>query len=395
MPTAQLRAGHVQPIWAGHPWVYAQAIEHVQGGAEAGDEIDVTDPRGNFLGRGFYSPKSALPIRILTRSPTQRLDGAFFRERLATALEERRAFGFPNTDTTGYRLVHSDGDHLSGLVVDVFGDTVALQFLTLGMRRAEGLVLTALGDLLKPKAILDRTPEKTAKLEGFAPRPPVLRGEDVSSLRFVERRFSFELPGELTQKTGYYFDQRALRARVETLARGKRVLDAYSFVGSFALAAARGGAEEVVCVDENVLALETALSLAKHHGLVLSTARADARAVLGDAHASFDMVLVDPPRLAPSRGAKEKALHHYAKLVELGCKATKPGGLLVFSSCSAAVDLGSLTRALATGALRANTVATVLERHFQDVDHPVLAAHPEGLYLKSLIARITPREGRR
>jgi 23S rRNA (cytosine1962-C5)-methyltransferase len=172
----------------------------------------------------------------------------------------------------------------------------------------------------------------------------------------------------------------------------KKVLDAYSYVGAFGLAAARAGAE-VTCVDESALAIEIAAENARANGLSehITFERNDARHVMSASHAAYDITVVDPPRLAPTRSAREQALVMYSKLAELGCKATKPGGLLVLCSCSAAVDLSALTRALATGAVRANVNALVIERAFQGADHPVPAAFGEGLYLKALIARIEPR----
>lgn len=390
----RLKPGHVQPVWAGHPWVYAQAIESVEGGATRGDVVSVLDPRGNMLGRGFYSPESAIPVRILVRDEVTAIDGAFFRARLAHAVGLREAVGLPAGDaTTGYRLVHAEGDGLPGLIVDRFGDVLVVQFLSLGMKLREGLVLEALQHILSPRAILDRTPSSATKHEGVAAGEGVIRGDSIESLELSERGLRYVLPLSLGQKTGFYFDQRELRARVEQLAHGRRVLDAYGYVGSFAMAAARGGASDVLSVDESALAQEVAAECAKLNGLDgrIRFQRADARRVLQEAHGSYDLTIVDPPRLAPRRGVRANALMAYAKLAELGCRATKPGGFVVFCSCSAAVDLTALTRALATGALRANVSAQVIERHFQGPDHPVVSAFPEGLYLKALIARVQPR----
>ncbi len=393
--TVRLKPGHVQPVWAGHPWVYAQAVERVEGGATAGDEVRVVDPRGNFLGRGFYSPGSAIPVRILVRDEAPRIDGHFFHARIARAEAARRAFGLPSPDTNGYRVVHSEGDELPGLIVDRFDDVLVIQLLTFGMKVRESLILQALVDVLRPRTILDRTPETVKKLERFDPGKGVVLGDEVSELVFLERRLRYRLPLDIGQKTGFYFDQRGLRARVEELAHGRTVLDAYSFIGPFALAAARGGAKEVIAVDQSGTALEVGAECARLNGLEgkIQFLREDAKNALADAGKSGgrDLVLLDPPRLAPTRGSRENALVAYARVAEAGCRATKPGGILVLSSCSAAVDLAALTRALATGALRANRQAVVVERSFQGHDHPALSAHGEGLYLKSVIARVEKR----
>lgn len=396
--TVRLKPGHVQPIWAGHPWVYAQAIERAEG-ATRGDEVKVVDPRGNFLGRGLYSAGSAIPVRLLVRDEETPIDTTFFRHRIERAVAARALLGLgTSSETTGYRLVHAEGDMLPGLIVDRFGDVLSVQFLTFGMKVREAMVLEALGQVVHPRAIVDRTPAGTAKAEHFVPSNGVVRGDpDVKTLEFVERGLAWKVPLELGHKTGFYFDQRDLRARASVLARSvgsapKRVLDAYSYVGAFGLAAAREGAE-VVCVDESALAIEIGRENAVANGLGdrIRFERGDARRAMQDAHASYDLTIVDPPRLAPTRSAREQALVMYAKLAELGCRATKPGGTLVLCSCSAAVDLTALTRALATGALRANVSALVIERAFQGADHPVPAAFGEGLYLKALVARIEPR----
>ncbi len=394
MATVRLKPGHVQPVWAGHPWVYAQAIDRVEGGATRGDEVVVVDPRGNFLGRGFYSPGSAIPVRILVRDEATPIDTALFRTKFERALALRKQMGLGSSaDTTGYRLVHAEGDGVPGLIVDRFGDVLVVQILTLGMKDREAMILEALGEVFAPKAIIDRTPPGAAKTEGFTEGKGVVRGTAPSAITFKERGIAWSLASDVGQKTGFYFDQRDLRGRVESLSAGKRVLDAYSYIGAFGLAAARGGATEVVCVDESAVAVEVGAEQARANGFekIVSFQRGDARRTMQEAHASFDVTIVDPPRLAPTRGAREQALVMYAKLAELGCRATKPGGLVVVCSCSAAVDLFALTRALATGAVRANVHATIVERAFQGVDHPVPAAFSEGLYLKAIVARVDKR----
>ncbi|CAN5768737.1 class I SAM-dependent rRNA methyltransferase [soil metagenome] len=394
MATVRLKPGHVQPVWAGHPWVYAQAIDRVEGGATRGDEVSVVDPRGNFLGRGLYSPGSAIPVRLLVRDETTPIDTALFRHKLERALAARRQMGIgTSAETTGYRVVHAEGDGLPGLIVDRFGDVLVVQILTVGMKDREAMIFEALAQVFSPRAIIDRTPPGAAKAEGFAEGKGVVRGEAPGAITFKERGIKWSLSSDVGQKTGFYFDQRDLRGRVESLSAGKRVLDAYSYIGAFGVGAARGGAAEVVCVDESASAVEVGAEQARLNGVekIVSFQRGDARRVMQDAKASFDLTIVDPPRLAPTRGAREQALVMYAKLAELGCRATRPDGLVVLCSCSSAVDLFALTRALATGAVRANVHATVVERSFQGADHPVPAAFAEGLYLKAVIARVEKR----
>lgn len=396
MPIVTLKPGHVRPVWSGHPWIFAQAIARIEGGALAGDEVRVVDPHGGVLGRGLYTPRSAIPVRMFTRDDAP-IDGALFRRRIERAIAHRRELGLPSAvpghETDAYRLIHAEGDGLPSLTVDVFGDVLAVQLNTVGVKQREGVIFDALSAALSPRAILDRTPQSVAKLEGFEPASGVVRGDaSLDALRFAERGLRYEIPLSLGQKTGFYLDQRALRARVEQLARGRRVLDAFSFVGTFALAAARGGASEVVAVDESAIAIEVAAECARLNGLEgrIRFAREDARHALQQASlkGSFDLVICDPPKLAPSRAAKDGALGAYKSLASAGCRATRPGGILVLCSCSSAVGIDELTRALALGAREARMQAIVFDRHFQGGDHPVPAAFPEGLYLKSVIARV-------
>lgn len=396
MPAIILKPGHVQPVWSGHPWVYAQAIDRVEGGATSGDEVSVRDPKGNLLGRGFYSPGSSIPVRIASRTASPPLGPEWIRDRLLDAKKLRETLGLPSDQTTGFRLVHSEGDCLPGLVVDLFGDTAAVQLTTVGMQRRRDVVFEAVMDVSKVRTIVDCTPGTYAQFEGFEPTQGVVRGDpSTDSVRFDERGLQYELPLALGQKTGFYVDQRPLRARVEQLAAGLSVLDLYCYVGSFAMSAVRGGARSVVAVDENALALEVAARCAALNRLNsrIALERQPAREALASAgqKGGYDLVIVDPPNLAPSQRVAPRALAAYQKLAARSCRATRPGGLLVLCCCSSAIGLGALTRALALGARDVGMRATVLERHFQGADHPVPSAFPEGLYLKSLVARVDVR----
>ncbi len=394
MPVVRLKAGHVQPIWAGHPWVYAQAVDRVEGGAMAGDEVSVVDPRGNLLGRGFYSPGSAIPVRIMVRDGTTRLDSSFFRMRVEQAIEHRATIGLPSEQTSGFRQAHAEGDGIPGLIVDRLGDALSVQLATIGMKQREALVHEALTTVIAPRAIVDRTSAQIAKAEGFEPSAGVVRGDEIRAFEFIERGLRFRVPLELGQKTGFYFDQRSLRARVEQLAHGKRVLDAYSFVGAFAIAAARGGAREVVAVDESALAVEVGAECAAMNGVgdrvkfIKGDAR-QARSRTPGATSTWSSSIRrgSPPREAPasrrSWRTPSSPKTRAAPLARAAC-----------SSCARARrrSISPPSRARSQPAPRkVNTDATVLERWFQGADHPVPAAFGEGLYLKALIARVDAR----
>jgi 23S rRNA (cytosine1962-C5)-methyltransferase len=404
--TVHLRPGHVQPIWAGHPWVYAQAIARVEGPTPTpGDEVRVVDPQGHGMGRGFWSPRKAIPVRIVLREDTTSFDDpAWLVERLKAATARRRAIGLPSTqpgrESDGFRLLHAEGDGVPGLVVDRFGTeadgtggVAVVQVGTAGLRRRAQLILDAIEQTLRPKAIVDRTTVSVAQSEGFTLDDALSAHTPDAPLRFRERGLQFEIPGDVGQKTGFYFDQRPLRERVEQLSAGRRVLDAYCYVGGIALSAARGGATSVLGLDDSLRAIDVAGSCARANGLdgIASFLRGDVRKELPRLTAegaSFDLVVLDPPKLAPTRGDRDAAIKYQTKLIEAAAAVVAPGGLLVVSSCSAALGAGELARCLAIGARRVGRGATVLDRLGQGGDHPVPAAFPEGVYLSTLIAEL-------
>lgn len=401
--TVHLRAGHVQPIWAGHPWVYAQAIARVEGPTPSpGDEVRVIDPQGHLLGRGFWSPRQAIPVRLVTHDDDTDLDdAAWLVTRLKNAAARRRALGLPDVQTNGFRLMHAEGDEVPGLVIDRFGTdehgrggVAVVQAGTAGLRRRSAQLVSAIEEVLAPIAIVDRTPVSVAKGEGFELDGALDRGEHVAMLSFRERGFEFSIPSDLAQKTGFYFDQRGLRSRVEALSKDRRVLDAYCYVGPIAMAAARGGARSVLALDDSMRALEVASACSRANGLEIRFERADVRKELpvrAAAGERYELVILDPPKLAPKRGDRDAAIGYQTKLVEQAAALVEPGGIVVVCSCSTAIGPSELARSLAIGARRAGRSATVLERLGQGGDHPVPAAFPEGIYLSTLIAELGAR----
>ncbi|MDW8361798.1 MAG: class I SAM-dependent rRNA methyltransferase [Myxococcales bacterium] len=394
MSTVRLRAGHVQPVWAGHPWVFAQAIESVDGAPAPGDVVTVVDPRGNFLGRGYWSPSSAIPVRIVTRDPGDPLDAASVGRRVEAAAAWRRAWlGLPSDETTGYRIVHGEGDGLPGVVADVYGETLSVQFTTIGAKRRQEEIVGHLVRVTGCRAVVETSSERVARLEGFEPHTGVLRGPDVASLEFRERGLALSIPLEVAQKTGYYFDQRDNRARIEDLARDRTVLDAFSYVGAFALFAARGGARRIVAIDSSPAAIATGAALAARagYGDRIEFVRADVRRALADMAAAgerFDVVVLDPPKLAPTVKDLEAGRKAYRRLNAAGLRLVRDGGLLVSCSCSAAMRQDDLQRTIGLAARDAGCHVAVLWVGQQAPDHPVLASFPEGRYLKCVVARV-------
>ena len=394
MARVTLRKGRVRPVWAGHPWVFAQAIARVDGAPAPGDAVEVRDPEGHFLGRGFWSPKSAIPVRIVTRDPQEPLDEGAIVRRVERAAALRRQLGLPREGTDGYRLIHAEGDGLPGLIADVYREAAVIQLGTHGMKRYEDIIAHAVGRVSGAKTVLEVASRRAQEREGLSVEPRVIRGPDRKRLEFTERGFSYAIEIELAQKTGFYFDQRENRARIEGLARGRRVLDLYSYVGAFGLAAARGGAEIVDAWDSSAPVIAEGASIAYANGLgdKVRFAKGDARRVmqkLAQDGERYDMVILDPPKLAPTAKHLAKARKAYQRLNASAMALVNEGGVLATCSCSAAMTEPELLRMVALAAKDARREATLLAVGHQGMDHPTLPAFPEGRYLDCAFVRLT------
>jgi 23S rRNA (cytosine1962-C5)-methyltransferase len=386
MAVVELHRTHAAPIAAGHPWVFAQAVARVTGNPGDGDEVVVTDPTGRALGRGLYSPGSAIVVRIATRQADEPLDEPFFVRRVAAARALRALVDLPRSDTTGYRLMHAEGDGVPGLIVDAYGDTIVVQLLTAGMVQRRAHVVAALVQALSPRAIVLANSGRGGDAASLA-EGEFLYGAPVERFQFVERGLRFDLPALGTQKTGYYFDQREHRAEVERLAAERDVLDGCTYVGGFALAAARGGARSVLALDTSAPALAIASELARDNGLSqIDYQRGDVRErfeQLAREGRRFDLVVLDPPKLVPTVKHLERGRRAYRKLNAQAMRLVTPGGMLVTCSCSAALGETDFLRMLAFAAGDAKRDLAVLRVGKQGPDHPLLPGFGEGAYLKT------------
>ncbi len=385
-----LQRTHAGPVAAGHPWVFAQAVQRVQGEPRVGDEVCVFDPTGKALGRGFWSPDSAIVVRLLTRDATRPLDEALFASRVQDAIALRKLVLLPSTATTGYRLIHAEGDGLPGVIVDVYGDVLVMQLLSEGMLLRKALLTQVLARALSPRSIVLAASGPGAKrLEGAPSESELLFGEPVEELRCRERDLRVELPAGM-QKTGYYFDQREQRAEVERLASGRDVLDACSYVGGFALSAARGGARSVLALDSSPPAIAAGTELAARNGFSqLRFERADVRDELAKQVADkrrYELVIFDPPKFVPTVKHLERGRRAYRQLNAHAMRLTAPGGVLVTCSCSAALTETDFLRMLSFAAGDARRELRVLRVMKQGPDHPLLPGFSEGAYLKTAFA---------
>lgn len=392
----RLKQRKALPLWAGHPWVYSGAVAAVSGDAGPGDLVQVVDDRGTIIGWGHVSPGGPIAVRMLSLGDERPVERDLLVARLRAAVDRRERLGLPSADTTAYRVVHGEGDLLPGLVVDRLGDGLVVQLGTAAWARLEGQIVGTLRDLLSPEWLVVQVSPDAASIEGLAARCELVHGEqaqaaDASVLEGGVRIAVDVLGG---QKTGFYADQRETRARVAQLARGRRVLDAFCHSGGFGLhALVRGGAASVTFVDTSPRAMalvERGLAL---NGVSAEALCADAMVHLKDDAPArgYDLIILDPPKLARSRAHLDDALRKYRRLNEAALLALPSGGLLVTCSCSGHVGRDELVRMLSEAAFAARKHVHVLEERGQAPDHPYLAACPEGRYLKCVIAQVTDR----
>jgi len=391
----QLAVGKDKPVRQLHPWVFSGAIRHTHGAPEPGEVVEVVDARGDWLARGYYNPKSQIVVRILSWDHGEKIDREFWARRLMAAAEMRNALELTR-DTTGYRLAFAESDRLPGLIVDRYGDWLSVQFLTLGVDIRKEILVDLLMGLFRPAGIVDRSDPVARRQEGLRTEGGLLAGRTPpEDLQIIEHGLRFPVDLLAGQKTGFYLDQRENRRLVAQLARSKRVLNAFSFTGAFAVHALAGGAVHVTNVDTSIEALEgaeTALRLNGFdpdaqaegiHGDVFQVLRG-----LRDEGRQFDMVILDPPKFARSKADLDGAARGYKDINLLGMRLLAPGGILATFSCSGLVTPDLFQKIVFGASVDAGRTAQVVARLTQASDHPLLLTFPEGEYLKGLLARM-------
>jgi 23S rRNA (cytosine1962-C5)-methyltransferase len=388
--TVRLKDKKDRPVRRGHPWIFAGAIERASNSAP-GDLVNVTTSKGEPLGRGAFSPSSQIRVRMLS-SANAPLDAAILiRGRIEEAVALRKKLVLRN-DTTCARLVFAESDGLPGLIVDAYGDTLVMQCQSAFADRYRDAVAAALTLELSPARILERSDAEVRRLEGLEPRVQWMKGQAVEGglVRAQENGMTFLVDVEKGHKTGFYLDQRDSRAKVRSVADGRKVLNCFSYTGGFAIAALSGGAAHALSVDTSQGALDLGKKNAEANGFAQERhdwQKGDVFDVLRDLQKEgrmFDLVVLDPPKFAPSAHHLEKAVRGYKDLAIRGLKVLNPGGLLFTFSCSGAVDRGLFAEILRDASIDAGRPIRVLGSLGHPPDHPVLATFPEGEYLKGL-----------
>jgi len=384
-----LRKGREKSLKRRHPWIFSGAVEKASG--KAGDTVEVRDSGGKVLALAAYSPKSQIRARVWTFDNREAVDAGFFRRRMEKALALREALPTAK-HTNAVRLVNAESDGLPGLVVDRYDDVLVAQFLAVGVERWRDPILDTLMELSGCAAIYERSDAEVRKLEGLDTKSGFARGNrNASRCPILENGLNFRVDVEQGQKTGFFLDQRENRQRVRALAAGREVLDGFCYTGGFSIAALAGGAKSVVAVESSKDAIQIAkenlaanpLDAAKIEFLqadVFSYLR-----TLRDKNRKFGLIVLDPPKFAPTAAQVQKAARAYKDINLWALKLLAPGGLLATFSCSGGVSAELFQSIVAGAALDAGAEAKIIERFGAAADHPVATEFPEGEYLKGLL----------
>lgn len=388
-----LRAARARPFYGRHPWVFAGAIDSVQGEPADGDEVELFSHAGHFIARGFYNSKSKIRVRLHSWDVDTPLDENFFRSRLHDAIRLRE-------DTLGFkspgqacRLVFSEGDGLSGLTVDRYDRWLVMQFTSLGLGMRREMLADLLNELAQPEGVLVRTEKGIGKLEGLELRDGPIRGELPGNPITIEEHGVRFLVNLLEgQKTGFYLDQRDNRRAVAAYAGGRRVLDAFCYTGGFGLHCARAGATEIIGLDGSAPALELAAANARLNNVAsISFRTGDVFAELDslvEAGERFGLVVLDPPKFARAQHAVPEAMRGYRQLQTQALRLLDADGILVVCCCSGLITREMLEGLLSQLAAETKRRIQILEVRGQAPDHPVAATCLESTYLKCLICRV-------
>ena len=391
MKALVLNKGRERSLKRRHPWVFSGAVQRTSGEPKSGDAVELRDAAGNPLAVAAFSPQSQIRARVWSFDPREKVDAAFFRARIERALALREALP-ASRHTNALRLIHGESDGLPGLIVDRYADVLVAQFLAAGVERWRETLLDLLAELTACAAIFERSDAEVRKLENLPQRVGFARGNrNASRCPIVEYGLNFRVDVEQGQKTGFFLDQRENRQRVRSLAAGRAVLDGFCYTGGFSIAALAGGATRVSAIESSGPALEVArenLAANPLDAARVQFVQADVFSELRglrDRGARFEMVVLDPPKFAPTAAQARNAARAYKDINLLALKLLAPGGLLATFSCSGGVSPELFQSIVAGAALDAGADAKIIERFGAAADHPVALEFPEGEYLKGLL----------
>jgi 23S rRNA (cytosine1962-C5)-methyltransferase len=377
-----------------HPWIFSGAVECIDGAPANGSTLPVRDAAGKFLAWAAYNAASQITARVWSWNETDVIDKSFFRSRIANALAARRTLGLEH-DSNGMRLIHGESDGLPGLIVDKYGDVLVVQLGSAGADFWRETFADILQQLLSPVCIFERSDSDGRELEGLPKRCGILRGTLPEKVEVTEHGIRFTVDVAAGQKTGFYLDQRDNRAFTGALAADRDVLNCFCYTGGFSLYALREGAKSVLSIDSSQEALQLAQANVQLNELDSSRAEwqcadvFEALRKLRDQNRKFDLIVLDPPKFAPTAAFAEKASRAYKDINLLGFKLLRPGGLLFTYSCSGGISDDLFQKIIAGAALDAGVDAQIVRKLHAAADHPVLLSFPEGAYLKGLVLKVS------
>jgi 23S rRNA (cytosine1962-C5)-methyltransferase len=387
-----LKPGREKSLLRRHPWIFTGALEHLEGQPATGETVEVRASDGRFLAWAAYNPSSQIVARVWSWRESMRIDSEFFRGTLAASIEMRQAV-LPGARCV--RLIHGESDGLPGIIVDRYGATIVVQLSSAGAQYWRDTIADLLVELTGIPNVFERSDADVLEVEGVPMRVGVLRGTPPPDPLIVEEReLKLTLSVAHGHKTGFYLDQRDNRALLREISRGRDVLDCFCYTGGFALNAVAGGARSTTAVDASADALE----VARHNVEINALAESSVQWIEGDVFQilrklrdqarQFDLIVLDPPKFAPTAAMAERAARGYKDINLLALKLLRPGGLLLTFSCSGGVSRDLFQKIVAGAALDAGVDVQILRWLSAAPDHPVALAFPEGEYLKGLLCRV-------
>lgn len=389
-----LKKGKEKAALQRHPWIFSGAIEKVKGEPVNGEVVKVFAADKSFLAYGYYNNQSRVAVRLLEWEENATIDKDWYQEKLKRAIAAR-GHVLSNGGTNTCRLVFSEADYLPGLIVDKYADFLSLQILSAGIENVKADIIDILREELNPTGIFDKSDANARTHENLEVAQGLLWGENPPEfIEVKENGVRYHINIADGQKSGFYCDQRDNREILAAYAKDKEVLDCFCYSGGFTLNSLKKGAKHITSVDSSALAIETLKHNLGLNGFtedqqtsIQSDVNKQLRAFKEEGR-TFDVIILDPPKYAPSRSALDRAARAYKDLNRLGMLLLNPGGILATYSCSGAVDLETFKQIIAWAALDAGKEVQIIKQFHQPEDHPVRISFPEGEYLKGLLVRV-------
>jgi 23S rRNA (cytosine1962-C5)-methyltransferase len=392
-PALILRPGREKSLLRRHPWVFSGAIKTIMRNPDPGDIVNIISSNGDILAKGAYSHESQIISRVWTWNSEEDVNVDLIDKRIKRAISHRNSM-INSNKINAFRLIHAESDRLPGLVVDQYANVLVMQLLSWGVEVWRDTIASILLQITKAEAVYERSDVEIRALEGLPTRKGLIQGGEIEGeVEIIENGVRFLVDVIGGHKTGFYLDQRSNRMRVQAYSDNKEVLDCFSYTGGFTLNALVGKARGVTSLDTS----ESSIALAKRNIALNELDHTKVDFIVADVFKQlrtfrdqgrqFDLIILDPPKFAPTRAQVDRASRGYKDINLLAFKLLRPGGILFTFSCSGGIDVGLFQKIVAGAALDAGADTQIIEKLAQDSDHPVALNFPEGGYLKGLICR--------